>query len=158
MPAFTVVAAKPDFSDLAGSYRAKYDANLTGTTVKGNVDIEISVPTNGSKAVMEVIGHARAESANLTVALLGRTTFKASKKMSTDNIFTAFYAKLPARSKFKGVGKRFRYNVTLTNSPAGSGEMSYVLKVGRRSISIVGNGSFASNPAIVKIEGTRTKR
>jgi|GEM_PF-3779177 hypothetical protein len=51
------LAAKPDFSKLEGSYRAKYQTNVTNSDVKGNVDVDISVSANGGKAVIQIVGY-----------------------------------------------------------------------------------------------------
>lgn len=64
----------------AGSYRAKYQSNVTNSDVKGNVDVDISVSPNGSKAVIPIMGYGLfSPNANLTVALLGRTSLATSR-------------------------------------------------------------------------------
>ncbi len=92
----------------------------------------------------------------MTVALLGRTSLKGSRKVAADNVLGAFYVKFPARGRLKGSGQRFRY-VLASNTFIGNAEIAYVLKIGRRSLSIVGNGTLAGSPVVVKIQGNRRR-
>lgn len=149
-------AAAIDFTDLAGTYVGNYVIGVGGDTVTGRMTVTITVPENGKKATMQVIGRGAAPSLpGVAVALFGEHTFRANRSVSSNNALFAMYLLLPALpAKFHGNTKKFSF--TLTSSVAGtSSSVFYTVAASGKSLRVTGVGELSSSPITVSLTAKR---
>jgi hypothetical protein len=151
------LAANPDFSELAGTYRATYGLTSGTTTLPGNVTVTIKVPENGSKANIQIVGFANAGGSGV-INLLGYLKLTSRHRITADNALLAFYVQAPATpTRFSGSKKQFRFTLTTATPPFSNTTMSYTLKFNGKRLSIVGSGTLNGNPTSVAINGRKRR-
>ncbi|MDD5199914.1 MAG: hypothetical protein PHC88_08925 [Terrimicrobiaceae bacterium] len=149
-------AAKPDFTRLAGKYKSTYTLQTGATNVSGNVTVTVTVPSNGRKATIQILGFGTATSSPGTaVALLGNLTLNSKRVITADNILLALFFQLPAApTHFSDSANKFAFTLA-GGGGIGSGTMTYTLSFNGKRLSITGTGTFSSNPTSVTLKGVK---
>jgi hypothetical protein len=149
-------AATPDFSKLAGRYKATYVLSSGSTNLSGNVTVTVAVPKNGRKAVIQIVGFGTVSgSPGTTYSLLGNHTLTTRHKITSDNIILAYIAQIPALpTKFAGSGNKFTFTL-VSNSSVATGTMSYTLTFNGKRLSVLGTGTLSSTPTSVVLTGKK---
>jgi hypothetical protein len=149
-------AAKPDFSTLAGKYKATYQLTSGSTSIPGNVVVTVTVPKNGRKAAIQIVGFGSIGGTG-SIALLGNLVLKSNRSITADNALLAFYIQDPATpTRFAGSKNKLTFTLASNSVALGNSSIAYTLTFNGKRLSIVGNG-FISGTSPISIAVTGKK-
>ncbi|MDD5199915.1 MAG: hypothetical protein PHC88_08930 [Terrimicrobiaceae bacterium] len=152
-------AAKVDFSAFAGKYKSAYLLQTGGTTLSGNVSVTVTVPGNGRKAAIQIVGFGAISSTpSQLYVLLGNLTLSSKHTVVADNVILAFYAQIPASAHFAGSKNKFTFTLSSNTTIISNAAIAYTLTFSGKHLSIVGSGTLGVNPVSVSLTGTRQGR
>jgi hypothetical protein len=150
---FSAPAAKLDFTDYAGSYKATSTVVFGNTVLNGsNVQFDVTVPENGRKAKFKIIGFGGAASSGGTTytSMLGNFTLTSQRKIVADNALLAFFVRLPATGRLSGTSNRLNFSLAGSVSGVGTFSATYTLRFTGKKIIITGTGTALGSPLSVQ--------
>jgi hypothetical protein len=150
-------AARIDFTEIAGVYSANYTLSVAGQIVSSRAKATITVPPNGSKATLEIVGAGTVTTTpGALVALLGKHTFRANRNVSSNNSLLAMYIMLPAApAKFSGNERRFTFQLIGGSDLIGISSMVYTVRANGKRLSIDGAGTLSGSAVTSTLRGKK---